>query len=739
MNEKYKKRIPKVLPVGIAMGILFSASPLASPLTENKVKADVDTVATIITTFGSIYDTFLKEPFGKWLEEIDVKNYYYAAHENIAYKAPTFQKGEFGISVFDYYKNKDFSKKVKIVYSNGKSEYKTIKHGEQLRIKDAGTMVDLTPDEADPSNHHILYITQKQLDEGNTGISLTTFKIYYLQSDNSGRKNNLADKFLRKEFPNAYLKSGLLDIRVNEDELFKKLPKEKQILATITSKPVGGEVLPNTYFFNDPEAVADFNNRLVNVVADTKLTLEMGIAVGTHELNDKPFQIIPIKKGSNKVIVKQGRDHVSGKEGPGLHWTDGLNPEEILELVPIENSGNNELQFNLINKNGARLIITEDRAEFTTDKGLPSNLRFTGKTNNELHNWLREWYPGKENEEKKYGEIQIVIDEKDSRIWTAKDSDGNVIKNSWIRYGGEKQYVGPDGIVVRDRWYNVEGKTYYFGSSGPFRGSYENPDIDGKQYHFDNEGVLQKSVWKNKKYSDHTGAFVKEGLREIDGKIYYFKDFKATTNELRLEDQNIILHFSDKGALEKATRLNGESLNSITYVTFDEKTLTFEKDGSIRKFGVSKVFDDKGDPSIVYYSLEEGPFYTGWKEIDEKKYYFESGEIFKFDYYENIDGIRYYINHEGQARLRGFYDINGGTIYINDKGEKVSGFQNINGKLYYFGRDRMYKDELFSLDVGVYAAGPDGVIYQNFKGYMNNNIFGQTYIETNNEGLVTNR
>ncbi|MRB37224.1 hypothetical protein GH861_29685, partial [Bacillus thuringiensis] len=61
MNWKTKKRIPKVLPVGIAMGILFSASPLASPLPEYKVQADVGTFGTIVTTFGSVYDKFLAE------------------------------------------------------------------------------------------------------------------------------------------------------------------------------------------------------------------------------------------------------------------------------------------------------------------------------------------------------------------------------------------------------------------------------------------------------------------------------------------------------------------------------------------------------------------------------------------------------------------------------------------------------------------------------------------------------
>ncbi|MGG1343699.1 hypothetical protein ABE244_24645 [Bacillus toyonensis] len=396
MNEKHKKRIPKFLPVGIAMGILFSASPLAGPLTENKVKADVDTGATIIKTFGNIYDAFLKEPFIKFLAETDAKYLYHHGLENSAYKAPTFQKGEFGITVFDYYKNQNFSKRIKIAYADGNMEYKTIKHGQQLSIKKAGTIVDLTPDDPDESKHNLLYITQKQLDEGKTGVSLTNWQTFYLENNNEGRYTSLSDKFVREEFPGAYTRGGVLDIRYSFKDLFNQLPENKRKLGTATSNPVSKEVLGNSLTNED---LADFYDRSVNLFADTNLTLETLIGVENSVLDAKPFQIIPIKKGSNKVIVKQGRDYISGKEGPELLCIDAIGPDEILELVPIEDYGT--IRFNLINKNGARLALTTNNAAFTTDKERPSNLRFTGKTNDELHNWLVDWHPSKVNEAKK--------------------------------------------------------------------------------------------------------------------------------------------------------------------------------------------------------------------------------------------------------------------------------------------------------------------------------------------------
>ncbi len=741
MNGKAKKSMRKVLPVGIAMGILFSASPV----TEYKVKADVDTFGTIVTTLGSIYDTFGKEAFTKYLEEVNAKSSYNNFYENITYMAPTFKKGEFGITVFDYYKNQDFSQKVKIAYPNGKVEYKTIKHGQQIRIKDAGTIVDLTPDEPELSKHNILYITQKQLDEGNTGVSLTNFKTYYLESDNSGRRNELGWDFIKKQFPNAYHpQSGLPNIGVNEDELFKKLPEYKRMLGTSTSKTVGKEALSN-YVTNDSEALADFNNRKVNVFADTNLIFETPIIVSAYGFSDdKPFQVIPYKKGSNKVVIKKGSKYLSGKEGESLQFSDSIGDDEVLELVQIENSYGNEFQFNLINKNGARLTQTTDGKKFTTNPNGSTNVRFPGKSNNTIGNWLREWYPGKENERQNYDGIEFVYE---GGKGIAKDPSGNVIKNSWVKKDKDYYYAGSDGFFLKD-WQEIEGKTYYFEDNGrllsPNSGSNGSNMIGEKYYLFDDKGALLRSAWKEDtdglKYSDASGVIVKEGLREIDGKIYYFQNYNANKKEIRLEDQNVILHFSDKGALEKVSKLNGEALSPVTEVTFEEKTLMFEGDGSTRKSGISKILlpglnlEGKEQPALVYYSLEEGRYYTGWKEVDGKKYYFQDGINYTFDGYETIDGKRYYFNHDGEAKLTGFDKVDDKIYYYNDKGEmQKNDWKKIDGKYYYFDASGAAKIGWFN---GPYETSNHGYGYFRYYAKADGSIYQGVTVEINGKNYT---
>ncbi|PGL85675.1 cell wall-binding protein [Bacillus sp. AFS054943] len=716
MNGKAKKSMRKVLPVGIAMGILFSASPV----TEYKVKADVDTFATIVTTFGDVYDKFLKEPFGDWLEKLDAQNSYAARLENVAYKAPTFNKGEFGISVFDYHKDQNFSKKIKIAYTNGKFEYKTIKHGQQIRIKDAGTIVDLTPDEPELSKHDILYITQKQLDEGNTGVSLTNFKTYYLKSDNRGNRNVLAGRFELQEFPGYFLNngSGVRDIRYVNEDLFSKLPEEKRILATITSEPVGKDVLEN-YVKNDHKARADLYDRLSDILAESTHVLETPIALPFNALNHgNPYQIIPYKKGTNKVVVKTGSKYLSGKEGKSLQYSDSIGDDEVFELVQTGNSHDNKFQFYLKNKNGVSLAGNLNTQQFGTDWSFKSEIRFTGKSNNEINNWLIEWYPGKENERQKYDEVQAVADEKDSTKWVAKDSSGNVIKNSWVNRGSGYSFTDAEGFILTG-WQEIKGKTYYF--SAPYgymvAGNTSAALIEDKEYYFNDDGVLQRSTWEGDAYADASGAFVKEGLKEIDGKIYYFQDYNVNKKEIRLEEQNIILHFSDKGVLERASRINGEAIDSDVYASFENKSLVFNKDGSIWKTGINK----KGQFQ-AYYSLEDGDFYTGWKMIGDKRYYFINGYNSAFNRYEDIDGKRYYFHEDGSVNKAGFEKIDGKLYHFDNNGVAQTGWQTIDNNYYYFDENGAAKTGWFNVGGGYrpwplaygylwYCAKEDGSLY----------------------------
>ncbi|ENQ3077390.1 cell wall-binding protein [Bacillus cereus] len=710
MKKKFKTTGigKKVIPATAALGILFSMAPIA----ENKASAGIGTILDVtITSLGIVKDIY--EGLGISPEDAGPGTHIDVYAENITYRAPNFTSGEFNISMHHTADDSNFTKSVKVLYPNGKIEIHKLRSGQQLRITEAGTIIDLNPDAKSVSEHDLLYITQAQLDEGKTGVVMNQGQTAFVEKT-SGKNPRLVIPFHKKRYPSY---TSEWSFARGTDALFNELSEEEKQISTLTSKPVSKDVLWN-YLTSDSKALADFHDRSASMFADTNLIFKTPIVVSYVGLkNDTPFQIIPCEKGSKKVILKTGSKYLSGKEGESLQYSDSIGDNEIFELVQIENNVNNEFQFHLINKNGAYLAYTGQDKIFSTNE--KDNIRFIGKSNNEIDNWLREWYPGKENEKQKYDGIEIITDEKDPTKWSAKDSSGNVIKNSWVNRGDQYFFADADGIFMTG-WQDIEGKRYYFkevigliNTSGT--------KIDGKYYSFNDDGSVKRSTWTEDQhglhYSDASGAEVEKGLRDIDGKIYYFQNYNVNKNEIRLEDQNIILHFSDKGVLERVSNLNGEAINSIINVKFDNKILAFNKDGSILKTGVNKI-----DNTLAYYSLEDGVSYTGWKMIDGKRYYFTNGLNDTFNDYKNIDGKKYYFHEDGSVNRAGFEKIDGKLYHFDNNGVAQTGWQTIDNKYYYFDENGAAKTGWFQVGGGYrpiplaygylwYCAREDGSLY----------------------------
>ncbi|PEM73710.1 N-acetylmuramoyl-L-alanine amidase family protein [Bacillus pseudomycoides] len=732
MKKKFKTNGigKRVIPATAALGILFSMAPIA----ENKASAGIGAVVDIgITVLGAIANTY--ETLGISPGDRDPGTHIDVYAENETYQAPSFTSGEFNISMYHTKGDLNFIKQVKVRYPNGRIETHQLKSGQQLKITDAGAIIDLNPNAANVSEHDLLYITQAQLDEGKTGVVINQGQHAFVEKA-SGKNPRFLGPLYKKYSGDSF--GDWAVIARNSDYLFdqiaNKLSDEQKRLITLTSKPVSKNVLDN-YVNNDPKARADFYDRLSDVLAERTNVIETGLLLTYIRLNDgKPYQIIPYKKGTNKVIVKTGSKYLSGKEGNELQYSDSLGDDEVFELVQVENNDAGSFQFRLNNKNGVSLAGDRHTSKFGTGEGFDSEIRFDDKSSNEIHNWLIEWYPGKENERQKYDRVQIVADEKDSTKLIAKDSSGNVIKNSWVNQGSAYHFADADGVLMTG-WKEIKGNTYYFEpTSGKLvTGSGSDSQIDGKYYHFNDDGSVQKSAWKEDReglhYSDASGAFIKEGLKDIDGKIYYFQDYKVNKKEIRIEDRGVILYFSDKGVLERVSNLNGEVIDSVVNVQFDNKTLTFNHDGSIFKTGINKR-----EKIMEYYSLEDGSFYTGWKIIDGKNYYFTNGRNYTFNDYDNIEGKKYYFHEDGSVNRAGFEKIDGKLYHFDNNGVAQTGWQTIDNKYYYFDENGAAKTGWFQVGGGYrpiplaygylwYCAREDGSLYAD--GWFN--IGGKDY------------
>lgn len=87
---------------------------------------------------------------------------------------------------------------------------------------------------------------------------------------------------------------------------------------------------------------------------------------------------------------------------------------------------------------------------------------------------------------------------------------------------------------------------------------------------------------------------------------------------------------------------------------------------------------------VVWYS-DDGTMLYGWQNIDGKVYYFDKVTGKMTTGQKNIDGHWYLFNSKGVMQ-RGFQYISyqNKTVYYNKDGWMLYGHQLINGKKYYF-------------------------------------------------------
>ncbi|MGG1339991.1 RICIN domain-containing protein [Bacillus toyonensis] len=302
----------KVIPVTAALGILFSVAPIA----EKKASASIGVVVDVgITALGIVKDIY--GALGIAVDDPDLTDYTGPYAENISYKAPVFKSGEFNISMYHTKNDLNFEKAVKVLRPNGEIKTYHLKSGQELKITEAGTIVDLYPDENSLENHDFLYITQAQLDEGKTGVGLNQEKTIYLEKT-SGQNKMLVDEFYKKKFgPNSL--DGFQGLGVDR---FSYLTAEQQLVATLTSHPVGKEVLTK-YMTNNSQAQADFNTKKINLLPNLNPDTDKGDFIDDHvnyvNVNEGIYHII--SGLNNTSVVDMSRNvstrnvHLNGNQG----------------------------------------------------------------------------------------------------------------------------------------------------------------------------------------------------------------------------------------------------------------------------------------------------------------------------------------------------------------------------------------------------------------------------------------
>ena len=117
----------------------------------------------------------------------------------------------------------------------------------------------------------------------------------------------------------------------------------------------------------------------------------------------------------------------------------------------------------------------------------------------------------------------------------------------------------------------------------------------------------------------------------------------------------------------------------------------------------------KTKDGIRVYQNEDGDPLTGWQEIDGKRYYFDPDSGAMSTGWRTIGDSRYHFTPSGNPST-GWAEIDGNTYYFNADSILLTLWQEIDGSTYYLGEDGTLRTGWQTIDDSRYYLGENGVM-----------------------------
>ena len=302
---------------------------------------------------------------------------------------------------------------------------------------------------------------------------------------------------------------------------------------------------------------------------------------------------------------------------------------------------------------------------------------------------------------------------------TKPSVDSNNAKSSFVRVG-ENQWYYYDQYGQKVKGEKViDGKAYYFLENGLQARDSLVKGSDGYTYYYDKNGVKAINGFydfagyrKDVRYFDCYGHMA-TGLLEMCGTTFYFDTqtgIQAKDKFIRFSDGRIRYFIPDTGNMAVNTFVQNKENQAWYYLDehgyavtgkriINGKEYCFDSEGRQIKGQMMQqgnkhyyISAQTGEMAVSRFIFENNNWYyadafgclvQGAKVIDGKLYYFNKDHSqLKGGWAEG----RYYDAVTGQAVINQFIQIaTNQWAYLNQDGHKVTGLQNINNKVYYFG------------------------------------------------------
>ncbi len=263
-----------------------------------------------------------------------------------------------------------------------------------------------------------------------------------------------------------------------------------------------------------------------------------------------------------------------------------------------------------------------------------------------------------------------------THIYTIKENGWSKVEDDWYYYENGEPYQG---------WLKSNGFWYYLDSGHMYRnlapGIYNEAADQYEYYRFDENGHMvigwYVDEWKDKYYYSGSGKAV-NGLREIDGILYYFEYAGRMLRDTMIED-----------------------IESHRFIKIDESGAV-KGVYTIKENGWFKAGND-------WYYYQDWQPYQGWLKNGRYWFYLDTdGRMFS-DVRIWIEDSYYCFDENGHM-VTGWYDDGWDRFYYLASGKAAQGLKEIDGVLYYFSDGYLYTGQRMNLGATVIEIRDDGAV-----------------------------
>ena len=242
-------------------------------------------------------------------------------------------------------------------------------------------------------------------------------------------------------------------------------------------------------------------------------------------------------------------------------------------------------------------------------------------------------------------------------VYTVSTNSAGVETKNWY-------YLNEDMSRVENGFHTVEGQTRYFDKNGLNYRERTYKDEEGNLYYLDKDGVLKTGGWFSVDitnattgavttrwyYAGDDGKLLTGGLKELDGKTYYFSDNGIALRNGFLKEGNRRRYFGDDCSLQVNTSFSVTSTVTGTgpaTADLQENELTSTRE-------------------TYYFADENGYVMTGNRHATQ-----------------NIGGSEYRLNATGSVVTGWQRDALGDYTYFGADGAKQYGWVEVENEWYY--------------------------------------------------------